>query len=253
MSGSQIHVNIDTNKDVKEAKKILKTVSCLLPFLPFLFSIFILSSFAKEDSSLFTLLYVFAFISDCLKVYFATQVPITNQSFIKIIWLSKHTHDIILILALWCTHLGPFIFTLSAFFVYLFQTLKGIKKNIAPKLGEARDSIQDLCNSILNLKLLHQICAVLQVLLPFYLFFRGLFTLNGACFICFFIVVFGYTLYALLSDPYHQEIYAQIKKLLKDNSSKIEGASKYVDQFIDITSKIPDFARNLYPVPRKIV
>ena len=234
MSYSPNPANFDSNQNLETVKKILKIISGLLPFIPFLISILILSSFAPENSPLFTMLYTFAAISDCLKIFFATQVLD-----IKSIWLSKHTHDLILILDLWFFHNDSFIFVLSALFLYLLQGVKGMKKHIAPKLGEAEGSIQDLCTAILNLDILQQVRAALQIILPFYLFFKGLFSFKV---VSFFIVFFGHTLYALVADQYHKEIYDQIKGLLQGLNIQ------FVDEFINRISKVSEFAQALYPV-----
>lgn len=251
---NQIKILIETDRDKREFNKCLRMTAHFFPFFPFIISFILTFSFPSKDSPLYTFLYVFASTSDIIKIIVATKKNVSyTQSVLKIIWLSKHTHDLFLCLTMAFTCINTIHFTLPAFIVYYFQLFKGFKKDFAPKLGSSKEYVISLCDSLLSFRFLHIVRSNAQIFFPIYLLNNALFRRDSNFFICFLSVFFSYSLYAMITDQFHRSFFRSIengyKKSMNIQHSKKGSFLLNVENRIKkITNIMTKLAYTIYPV-----
>lgn len=243
----------------KEVNKYIDIVLKVLPVPMFIGSVICLFNIFSEPNAINMITFISTALFEGLSIYVSCFVKsfgkdlaakVTKESPLMKVWLSKHTHYLILAISI-CLIAGiqSLIYTLCCVIGSLISLCKVAKEVLGKRMGDdMKSTIDSLCDPIIKSDFLKKIRACLEILLCPYLFFYALFNLNPLAFLVFLINFFFNILFSLETNKTHEWVYQQLNSQITDFAKKNEASfGKHILKGIEMIRKVDDFGKKMYP------
>ena len=242
---SKKSIQLPTQEDFQ---RYVEIATYVLPFPIWVFSL--VSAFSEKCPFTSRLTYFLMAICHLLKLYNELSSPIysSDPAYLRI-WLSAELHILILVFAVSVSDFSPFLFFLDVLLLEGENAIIVIKEQLSGRLGEIRDSVIDMCDSIINAQFLKIVRAVIEILMVPYFFFHALFTFRSEELAGFVFYTVGYAAFQLLASKSHIQVWSFVGNFLNDLAEKNkETFGQYITQFVDAVKVVPTYVKMIYPI-----
>ncbi|KAH0788687.1 hypothetical protein GPJ56_007369 [Histomonas meleagridis] len=236
-----------------QVNKVLEIAVEIVVFPMLICSLASLFRVCEEPNFLTELTFISIALYEAISLYINGFInnlssKLTNEPIFKRVWLGKHLHYLIIAIAIRAARVQSILFYLDYVLISFVRAMKVIKKEIGPRVGDLKSSVDSIADPIIKSVYIQRANAILEILLCPYLFFYGLFTFRGMILLAFLIDFFFFILFGIATDKDHDWVYHQIGHLLRKLASKNESVGKNIIKAIEAISKVEGFAKQMYPM-----
>ena len=245
MSTKQKKFKLPTQDDILE---ILQYVVYVLPFPIIAFSLIVLTNGCNPSFLTMFIYFLLSAYHGCKLYIEMCSAVFSSEPIYKRIWLSHDLHVLILVFVANTSGLTSCLFFIDVLIIEGENAIFVVREYLSNRLGDMKDSVVELCDSIFFCEPLYKTAAFMEILMIPYLFFNALFRFEAHIWASLVFYLAGYAAFQLLNSRYHDWAYGYMGKLLEDYSKKNESVNKFVSPILKYAKCIPKYARVIYPV-----
>jgi hypothetical protein len=215
----------------------------ITPFLVLVLSIVLLVSKEIEAGGLLTFFYITVIITESLRSYkkvtgFAVPESIGGRSTLGLIWLDKSFHQVLVALVFLSLSLAFRLYFISQLIYAVIAVGVILKVQIGSRVEALRQPLTNLSDFLENTPWIGRAAGLAEILLVFWILFRGLAKFNSIVLLAFLLYFFLLTLYGEACLAVHHNLYHDTADFVVKNLPAAKQASVVFDPLISLAKAI---------------